>query len=68
MAIDLVEIKENTSALHDEFIAHRIGLLPLTSHEVDKYEFSEKCIDCSGLKCQRCQAHFKLQAICSDRD
>lgn len=68
MAIEMVEVKENTSALHDEFIAHRLGLIPLTSQEVDNFEFSEKCVDCQGLKCDRCQVHYKLQATCTDRD
>jgi len=64
MAIDLVEVHENTSALHDEFIAHRIGLIPLKSYDVDNYQYSESCPACQLFNCPRCQVHFKLQAIC----
>ncbi len=35
MAIEFVNIKENTSPVHDEYIAHRMGLLPLQSSTVD---------------------------------
>ena len=66
MAIDLVEVKENTSALHDEFIAHRLGLIPLMSNEVEFFAFSDKCI-CDSM-CPKCSVSFKLQAVCSDRD
>ncbi len=43
MTIDLVELRENTSALHDEFIAHRLGLIPLVSEQIDSFVTAEEC-------------------------
>lgn len=39
MAIELVEIMINDSQIHDEFIAHRLGLIPIDSTLVDKMKF-----------------------------
>jgi len=60
MAIDIVEIYENTSALHDEFIAHRCGLIPLVSTDVDEYKNFQDC-DCPNGNCEKCGVTFDLK-------
>jgi DNA-directed RNA polymerase II subunit RPB3 len=43
MAIDIVQIHENTSVLNDEFIAHRLGLVPLLSEYEKEFVLNEQC-------------------------
>lgn len=64
MAIDLVEIKENSSALHDEFIAHRLGLVPLYCPNIEQFNYHEDCL-CSSL-CDKCTVKFTLRKTCGD--
>jgi len=66
LAIDLVEIENNTSVLHDEFIAHRLGLIPLQSTNVNKLNYTREC-SCSGNEnCSNCQIEYRLHVKCTD--
>ena len=43
LAIDLVEFEGNTSVLPDEFLAHRLGLVPLQSARAREFKYSRDC-------------------------
>lgn len=57
LAIDTVEFIKNDSALYDEFIAHRLGLIPLKTDK--SFTFQEDC-GCEGKGCLKCTATLKF--------
>jgi DNA-directed RNA polymerase subunit D len=59
LAIDEIEFKENDSALYDEVLAHRLGLVPLIADKSIKEQ--EKC-GCEGKGCNKCTVSLKLKA------
>ncbi|KZF20019.1 insert subdomain of RNA polymerase alpha subunit [Xylona heveae TC161] len=63
MAIDLVEVEANTSVLPDEFISHRLGLVPLNSKNVDDVLYTRDC-DCEQY-CENCSVTLTLHARCT---
>lgn len=60
MAIDLVHIENNSSALHDEFLSQRIGLIPLVSTMVDSYIYTHDCSCMPTHRCDNCKVFFTL--------
>ncbi|KAI0699237.1 RBP11-like subunits of RNA polymerase [Cytidiella melzeri] len=63
VAIDLVEIDTNTSYLSDEFIAHRLGMIPLLSTNCDdSIRYTRDCT-CSSY-CAYCSVVLTLQIKC----
>ncbi|TFG13450.1 DNA-directed RNA polymerase subunit D [Candidatus Thorarchaeota archaeon] len=66
MAIDEVLILENTSVMYDEMLAHRLGLVPLTT-VLEDYNLPEEC-DCEGKGCSLCQCTLTLEIEAEDDD
>lgn len=61
MAIEDVMILENTSPIYDEILAHRLGLIPLTT-DLDSYNLPEECSCNAELGCPKCRATLTLEA------
>lgn len=60
LAIRKVTFVKNTSAMFDEVIAHRLGLIPLTG-DLDSYTLPNECT-CKGAGCGKCQSAIILKA------
>lgn len=63
MAIQLVTIEDNTSVLHDEFLAHRLGLVPLMASKINEFNYVREC-SCTSM-CPSCSVEFKLDVKCT---
>ncbi|KAG9316566.1 DNA-directed RNA polymerase II, subunit 3 [Chiua virens] len=65
VAIDMVEIHSNTTVLPDEFIAHRLGMIPLNSANCDEaMRYTRDCTCLAG--CRYCAIELRLDVVCND--
>jgi DNA-directed RNA polymerase subunit D len=58
LAIDEVNIIKNSSAMFDEVLAHRLGLIPLKT-DLKSYNLKEEC-SCKNKGCPKCQLSLIL--------
>lgn len=66
LAIDDVVILENSSVMHDEALAHRLGLVPLRT-PLDRFVMPEDC-DCkSTLGCSKCRVLLMLDSEATEK-
>jgi DNA-directed RNA polymerase subunit D len=59
LAIEEITMVENTSPLFDEYVAHRLGLIPLASEQLGLNN-QEDCEVCEGIGCDACTVTLTL--------
>ncbi len=65
-AIDDVVILENSSVMHDEAVAHRLGLIPLRT-DLKKFSLPDECSCKSTLGCVHCRVLLQLDAEANEK-
>jgi DNA-directed RNA polymerase subunit D len=66
LAIDDVVMMENSSVMHDEAIAHRLGLIPLRT-DLKRFVLPQDC-DCNNsLGCSKCRVLLVLDSEANDK-
>ncbi|MBU0530808.1 MAG: DNA-directed RNA polymerase subunit D [Nanoarchaeota archaeon] len=58
MAVDWIDVHNNTSVLFDEMLAHRIGMMPI-KFDPTKFNLIGEC-KCESKGCSLCQAVFAV--------
>ena len=74
LAIDLVEVHENTTCLLDEYLAHRLGMFPIRCMNAEskfgdaseQFNYPRDCT-CEG-RCEKCSVEFRLTAQFDESD
>lgn len=65
MAIDDVVVQQNSSVLYDEILAHRLGLIPLST-DLKGYVLPQDCSCKTDLGCSKCRVLLVLNAVATD--
>ncbi|EJU04319.1 RBP11-like subunit of RNA polymerase [Dacryopinax primogenitus] len=65
VAIDMVEIEVNTTVLVDEFLSHRIGMIPLTSTNCEEGMRYKRDCPCLGI-CRYCAIVYDIDVRCTE--
>jgi|Transcript_43526 DNA-directed RNA polymerase II subunit RPB3 len=66
ISIDIVSIEINTSLINDEFLSHRLGLIPLKSNSVKKLKYTREC-ECDNF-CSKCSSIFNIDLRCNKEE